>query len=658
MPFCRSETTTRDRKIAMNKVLCLLATFFLLSAPSFCQVTLPRLVSDGMILQRDTKTHVWGWASPDESVELTFRDSTYRTQADAEGSWAITLPAQAAGGPYEIQLSASNQITLRDILFGDVWVCSGQSNMELPMERVKEKYRQVVAEAENPQIRQFLVPDRYDFQQPQPDVESGTWQSVTHENILQFSAVAYFFASDLYEAYQVPIGLINTALGGSPVESWISEEALKKFPEAYDELQRFKSDALIDSIERSDQQRADSWYGELEQKDEGLKANPDWKSPEAADQDWKTTELPSYWADGPLGEVNGVVWFRKELDVPASMAGKPASLWLGRIVDQDFAYLNGELVGTTGYQYPPRRYTVESGILKEGKNALAVRVVNNAGRGGFVPDKPYYLAVGKDTIDLTGTWKYKLGATMPPLAGPTFIRWKPGGLYNAMIAPLLNYPIKGALWYQGESNTAHPSQYSEALSTMIADWRQRWGQGDFPFLLVQLANFMEATSEPVESNWAELRQAQLETLSVPNTGMAVIIDVGEWNDIHPLNKQAVGHRLALQAKKLAYGEDEITAAGPIPTKANFKPSEVLISFDNVGGGLVAQGGDSLTYFALSGDGEHFVWANAEVKGDTVRVWSEQVSNPTVVRYAWSDNPETANLYNEAGLPATPFELSK
>ena len=611
-----------------------------------------------MVLQRDTETKIWGWAAAEETVELMFQDRTYQAQADGQGHWAITLPAQPAGGPYEMALQASNSITLRNILFGDVWVCSGQSNMELPMERVKEKYEEAIARANNTQIRQFLVPDRYNFKQPQEDVESGVWQPATPQHILEFSAVAYFFASELYETYQVPIGLINTALGGSPVEAWLSEEALADFPEAYEELQRFKNDDLIDSIEASDQTRASRWYGKLDQQDQGLTATPPWSAPEADDHAWKTTELPGYWADGPLGEVNGAVWFRKELEVPASMAGKPARLWLGRIVDQDYAYLNGKQVGTTGYQYPPRRYTAEAGILKEGKNTLAVRVVSNAGRGGFVPDKPYYLAVGNDTIDLTGSWKYQLGTTMPPLESQTFVRWKPGGLYNAMIAPLLNYSMKGVIWYQGESNAKDPSTYHRTFSTMIADWRKAWGQGAFPFLYVQLANFMETTDAPVESDWARLRQAQLETLSVPNTGMAVIIDVGEWNDIHPLNKEAVGHRLALQAKQVAYGEQESVAAGPVPAHTTFKPQEVLISFENVGKGLWAKGGAPLKYFAISNDGDHFVWAHAEVNGDTVRVWSEQVANPTVVRYAWADNPETANLYNQEGLPATPFEVSK
>ena len=296
--------------------------------------------------------------------------------------------------------------------------------------------------------------------------------------------------------------------------------------------------------------------------------------------------------------------------------------------------------------------------VEEGKNTIAVRVINNSGSGGFVLEKPYYLAVGNDTIDLKGEWKYKLGVEMKPLQGPTFIRWKPEGLYNAMIAPLLNLKIKGVLWYQGESNTGNPFGYKEAFSTMITDWRTKWGQGNFLFLFVQLTNYMEEYPEPRESNWAALRQSQLETLSVPNTGMAVTIDVGEWNDIHPLNKEAVGHRLALLARKMTYGETKITASSPMPSTATFENDKAIISFANVGGGLTIKKGTELKSFAISNDGIHFVWAKAKISGNKVEVWNEKISNPTVVRYAWDNNPAAANLFSKEGLPATPFEVKK
>ncbi|WP_291103796.1 MULTISPECIES: sialate O-acetylesterase [unclassified Flavobacterium] len=644
----------------MNKFkIVLLVLFFFQSVNLICQIRLPRLISDGVILQRNTEIKIWGWASPNEKVVLAFKEKTYKTQADPYGNWKIMLPAQNAGGPYEMTFEASNEIKIQDVLFGDVWICSGQSNMELPMERVKEKYGEVIKKSKNSNIRQFLVADRYDFKKEQDDLESGNWIAANPESVLNFSAVAYFFAKEIYEKNHVPIGLINTALGGSPVEAWMSEDALVAFPKAYDEAQKFKNDELIKQIETSDKKRSDDWYNELNANDKGISENKlNWSQPDIDDSDWDLMEIPGFWANQSIGNVNGVVWFRKEIEVPKSMVGKPAKLYMGRIVDQDFVYVNGELIGTTGYQYPPRRYEVKPTILKEGKNTITVRVINNSGNGGFVLDKPYYLAVGNDTIDLKGKWKYKLGTTMKPLDGPTFIRWKPEGLYNGMISPLINFTIKGALWYQGESNTSNPSEYAKTFPALINDWRQKWNQGDFPFLFVQLPNFMEAYPEPRESNWAALRQSQLETLSVTNTGMAVAIDLGEWNDIHPLNKEAVSNRLALLARKIAYGENNIYASSPIPSNSKFKKNKVIISFENVGGGLIVKKGSDLKSFSISNDGKNFVWAKAKIIGNKVEVWNENIVNPTVVRYAWDNNPSDANLFTNEGLPSTPFELKK
>jgi sialate O-acetylesterase len=438
----------------------LLLIVCILSSPVSAQVSLPKLISDGMVLQRDLDLKLWGWASPGEEVALTFKGRTLTTTAGRDGNWEIQIPAQNAGGPYKMVFEASNRILVENILFGDVWVSSGQSNMELTMERVKEKYREIIEHSENPDIRQFLVPDDYDFKQTHQDFEDGSWQGANPQSILEFSAVAYFFARDLYEQYGVPIGIINAAVGGSPVEAWMSEESLKKFPDAYHELQTFKDDSLIARIEERDQQRIRKWYRELNQKDQGLAATPEWSQPDADASKWDQMNLPGYWADETqIGNVNGVLWFRKEIDVPKSMTGQTAALWMGRIVDQDSVFVNGKFTGTIGYQYPPRRYTVDSTLLKEGRNVITLRVINNTGKGGFVPDKPYYLATGGDTLDLKGPWKYRLGATMDPLESQTFIRWKPAGLYNRMITPLFDYTIKGVIWYQGESNTDNASEY-------------------------------------------------------------------------------------------------------------------------------------------------------------------------------------------------------
>jgi sialate O-acetylesterase len=643
----------------MSKIRILLISFFFLhSASAIGQIRLPKLISDGAIFQRDVELKIWGWASPGEQVELLFNGNQYSAQADQKGDWDFSIPPQSAGGPFKMVFEGSNVITLKDILFGDVWVCSGQSNMELTMQRVKDKYPEIIRASGNPQIRQFLVPDKYDFNKEHSDLDGGSWKEANPANIYDFSAVAYFFARELYDKYRVPIGLINAALGGSPVEAWMSEDALKQFPYAYDELQKFKDENLIREIEESDRNRRQSWYDQLNENDEGLAEGSEWYMESTKDEDWEEMKVPGFWANERLGDINGSVWFRKRINVSGQMTGKEARLWLGRIVDQDFVYVNGTFVGTTGYQYPPRKYTIGPAILKEGENVIAVRVVNEQGTGGFVRDKPYFVAVQDDTMDLKGTWKYRLGAEMDPLASQTFVRWKPGGLYNRMISPLLNYNMKGVIWYQGESNANDPARYFKTFPALIGNWRDKWQLGDFPFIYVQLANFMEETDKPTESAWAEVRQAQLNTLSLPNTGMAVTIDLGEWNDIHPLNKQDVGKRLALHASKLAYGDHKIVASSPCPETYKFGDEKVKIKFSDTGSGLMAKDGGPLHYFELSGDGKTYVKASATIQGNNVIVWNPEIINPVSVRYAWANNPQTANLYSKDGLPAGPFQIDK
>jgi sialate O-acetylesterase len=638
----------------MKKINAILCFYFFIILAGHAQIKLPRLISDGMVLQREHEVKVWGWASVSESIELIFKEKKYTALADASGSWSIVLPPQSAGGPFEMTFKGKNEITIKNILFGDVWVCSGQSNMELTLERLKEKYSTVIASSENKNIRQFLVADKYDFKTTHTDLDAGTWKSADPKTVLEFSAVAYFFAKEIYEKNRVPIGLVNAALGGSPIEAWISEDALIKFPDLYKEAQRFKDDKLIEEIETNGRNKSNAWYVDLNSKDPGISK---WNDPALNDADWSSMNIPGYWADGSLGNVNGSVWFRRTINIPAAMTGKAGKLWLGRIVDADSVFVNGKFIGTTSYQYPPRKYEFDAGILKEGENTIAVRVINNSGRGGFVLDKPYFLSVGNDTLDLKGSWKFKQGAVMPAQEGQTSIRYKPVGLYNKMISPLLNYSIKGVIWYQGESNTGRAKEYEDLFPTLIKNWRQKWNQGDFPFLFVQLANFMEPKAQPAESDWATLRQAQLKTLTLPNTGMAVTIDVGEWNDVHPLNKEAVGNRLALAAKHVAYGDKRIVYAGPIYRSHKIQKNKVTITFDNTGSGLQSKGSDELKYFSVAGADKKFVWAKARIEGNKVIVWSDAITKPVAVRYAWADNPEGANLYNKEGLPASPFETT-
>ena len=627
--------------------------FISLSLSAFATVRLPKLISDGMILQRNCNVKIWGWADPKEKITVEVVGKRMVCQANEKGEWLVILSPQKAGGPFSMKITGTNTIKINDILFGDVWLCSGQSNMELPMYRVKPKYEEVIKNSENNNIRCFAVPQKYNFKSEQTDFVEGSWKAANPTNVLNFSAVAYFFAAELYRKYNVPVGLINSSLGGSPVEAWMSESALKAFPNHLNEAIKFRNDELIKQIESSDNERINGWNKESVEKDLGLK-NSFHKSG-IDDSGWMVMNIPGYWEKTAIGNVNGVVWFRKEFQISPEDASKPAFLNLGRIVDADSVFVNEKYVGSTTYLYPPRWYKVPQGVLTSGKNVIVVRVVNNSGNGGFVLDKPYELTVAGKTIDLRGEWKMKLGCTMPPLASQTFIRWKPMGLYNGMIAPLLNYNIKGTIWYQGESNTGNPAEYTRLFPAMIKDWRGKFGQGEFPFLFVQLANFMESAAQPSESNWAETREAQLKALSVPQTAMAVIIDLGEWNDIHPLRKQDVGKRLALAAQKLAYNDKKVIYSGPIYKSMKIVGNKIELTFNHVGGGLMAKNSETLHYFSIAGADKKFVWANAKIVNKKVIVWSDTVSNPVAVRYAWADNPENANLYNRENLPASPFK---
>jgi sialate O-acetylesterase len=630
-----------------NRTLYLL--FFLTVFCSFqAKVRLPALVSDGMILQRNQDLKIWGYADAGEKITVKLINKTYTTTADQNGNWMVTLPKLNAGGPYRMTI---NEITLKDILVGDVWVASGQSNMELPMRRLKPLYENEIKNANNQNIRFFTVPQKYNFKTPQNDLDGGKWESTNPQTILNFSGVAYFFAKQLNEKNKVPVGIIHASLGGSPVQAWMDEKSLQKYPEYLSEAEKWKNDDLIKSTESGEQSLSKAWYAELDQSDIGL--NQHWEK-ENDVSGWKTTLVPGSWEDQE-GSFDGSVWLRKEITLPKGTDQKTAFLNLGRIKDADVTYINGIKVGNVTYEYPPRWYEIPKGVLKEGKNTITVRVINGSGKGQFIADKPYYLEIDGQKTDLKGEWKYKTGAKMERMApGQTFIRWKPVGLYNAMINPLIHYKIKGFIWYQGESNTGKPKEYGDLLSTMISDWRSKWNKNDLPFLIVQLANFMEKKDEPLDSGWAELREQQRQvSLHVPFTGLAVAIDLGEWNDIHPLNKKTVGDRLALQAQKIGEGK-KIIADGPVYQSMKKEGNTIILSF-RPGTDDLVQGG--LKGFAIKQKDGRYQWAKAKTKENKVIVWNDQITDPVHVRYDWADNPD-GNLKNTSGLPASPFTTEK
>ena len=650
----------RSIQAFITAVLLLLTT-----ATSIAEVRLPKLISDGMILQRDTKLPVWGWADANEKITITFNGKKYKTAASADGKWNVELPKMKAGGPYNMTVSGTNTIEVKDILIGDVWLCSGQSNMVHQMDIHDVTYANEIATVNNPQIRHFKIPTTPVLDGLQPQLEGGEWQKAVGDEVRPFSAVAYFFAKKVYEKYHIPIGLINASVGGTPIEAWIPKEGFKKFPDVEKIIKENQDTAFVNNQMRN----RPSYHAQSQPQDKGLRGEKKWYDVDFTPKDWRRINIPGYWEDQGAKDLNGIVWFRREIELPEDMASKEATVFLGRIVDADELYINGEKAGNTTYQYPQRRYDVPANLLKAGKNTFVVRVTNNFGKGGFVPDKPYYIFTDKDTVDLKGYWQYKVGEVFKPFDYTTASQGnqtrrinpqnEPTALYNGMVAPYMQYPFKGILWYQGESNSGHPETYEGYMEALIESWRKVFKAPEIPFIYAQLPNYMDVSYLPTESNWAELRDAQLKALKEPNTAMTVNIDLGEWNDIHPLNKKDVGDRMALAALKLAYNED-VVYSGPIYEDYTIQDGKVSLSFSHVGNGLVTDDGETLSEFAIAGADKNFVWAKAKIEGDHVVVWSDEIKDPKYIRYAWADNPDNPNLYNKEGLPASPFrvELNK
>ncbi len=646
-----------------SKTLVALIVMMCSFTASISQVTLPEIIRDSMVLQRNAKITIWGWASPDERISATFNGKQRSATANAQGDWSVEFPKMKAGGPYTLKVSGKNEIVLEDILIGDVWLCSGQSNMVHQLDIHDVTYAADIANANYPEIRHFKVPQKTDLQGPSKDLKGGTWKVAVSDEVRPFSAVAYFFARKLYDKYQVPIGLINASVGGTPIEAWINEEGYQGFEDKLKIIEENKDTAFVNSHMM---QRFSNLGKPEEPKDKGLNGETPWYDVSFEPKNWRRINIPGYWEDQGARDLNGVVWYRKEISLPPAMEGKKATVFLGRIVDADELYINGKKIGNTTYQYPQRRYDVPSNILKAGKNTFVIRVTNNWGKGGFVPDKPYYIFTEKDTVDLKGYWQYKVGEVFPPMDFSSLSRSddspkertinpqnEPTALYNGMIAPYIQLPIKGVLWYQGESNAGRPGEYLDLMHALMNGWRKIYHNKDLPFIYAQLPNFGDVTYSPTESNWAELREAQLKALGDPNTAMTVNIDLGEWNDIHPDNKKDVGERMALAAQNIVYGED-IVYSGPLYQSSQVTDNKINISFSHVGGGLITDDGEALDSFEIAGEDKNFVWAKAKIEGDQVIVWSDKITNPKYVRYAWADNPDNPNLYNKEGLPASPF----
>jgi sialate O-acetylesterase len=652
-----------------NRLTLALVTFGLMlaiSSATRADVRLPALIGDNMVVQQGVHARVWGWAAPGESVTVTMAGLSANAKADANGKWEARVGPFKAGGPHEMTIAGKNTITLTNVLVGEVWVGSGQSNMEWPLQNAAHGTDEV-AHANHPEIHLFTVTKATSLE-PRDDVQ-GRWVVCTPENAATFSAVAYFFGRELNEKLHVPVGLIHSSWGGTPAEAWTSRAALAVTPEAKSMIEALDRASLnLPEARRAYETAQAKWEREHFLQDPGNHGiELGYARPDYSEAEWQTMRLPQYWETAGL-EIDGAVWFRKTVDVPAAWAGHDLTLSLGPIDDFDVTYFNGVKVGAIGSETPnfymtPRKYTVPGALVRAGRNVIAVRAFDHYGQGGFgggAADMTLALA-GASPISLAGDWLYKVEMQVKPLQvdfstqpiAPAGVGnpKTPTVLYNAMLAPLVRYTIRGAIWYQGEDNANRGRQYRTLFPVMIRNWREAWGEGNFPFLFVQLANFQPRRAEPGESGWAELREAQTMTLKEPATGMAVIIDLGEADNIHPKNKQDVGHRLALWALAKTYGQSG-EYSGPLFDSSAVEGNKVRVRFTHADGLRTSDGGP-VKGFAIAGADGKFVWANATIDGKGVLVWSDAVAQPVAVRYGWADNPEV-NLYNSAGLPASPF----
>ena len=610
------------------------------------------LISDGMVLQRDTALSVWGVAEPGDEVAVTFRGQSVSTHATKDGRWRVELSSRPAGGPFEMTIASGEEtLHLQDILVGDVWVCSGQSNMEWVVADSVNAPAEM-ALASDPSIRHFKVPRSW-AAEPRETLAGGSWEPADSDHVGDFTAVGYFFARQLRLDVDVPIGLINTSWGGSRIEPWMSAAALGLDDEGL--RREFEKER---DYEQEVRQMIAERVGDVPDRDRGLvEGRAVWASPQLDDTSWEQMPVPAAWEGAGYPGMDGIAWYRTAFFLTAEEAREGVRLGLGAIDDSDITWVNGHEVGRTQMAWnQPRVYEVPSASLVSGTNVIAVRVEDTGGGGGIQGDPALlFVEVGGHLRSLVGMWKFALGVVTVNLEDHK--REVPTVLYNHMIHPLQQFPIKGVLWYQGESNTGEEDAfiYRELFVDMISDWRGGWDVKDLPFLWVQLASYLPPPAEPVESSWAVLRESQSKALALPRTAQVLAIDAGEANDVHPRDKQILGYRLALAARGVAYGQ-EVVFSGPVYRSHEVKEGRFLITFAHVGEGLVGKdpAGPRLRGFIIAGEDRRFVWANATIEGDRVVVWNSEVPEPVAVRYAWADNPEGANLYNREGLPASPF----
>ena len=646
----------------MWKCICMAVALWGCTGVLQAKVVLPSVFTDNMVLQQKTDITFYGDATKNKqlTVKTGWNGKEYHTEADGQGKWSLKIPTPAAGGPYEITFSDGKKLQLKNVMIGEVWFCSGQSNMEMPVAGWGKvmNYEQEIAEAAYPAIRLFQVKKNTSLA-PLKEVEStlGGWQECSSATVPEFSALAYFYARALWKELNVPIGVIDCTWGGTPAEAWTNHETLRQvmgFREEMDKLERLGFDP--NRMEQAYSEERAHWQSLFTEKDKGMENGKlCWTAPSLSEEDWQTISLPGYWEGKGLKDFDGIIWFRRSLEIPAEWAGKPLTLRLGMIDDEDITYFNGvEIARGAGYM-TPRTYTIPAKLVKAGKAVLAVRVSDFGGEGGIhgKAEELYVEADGK-RISLAGDWKYRIGLSLkgfpPAPVSPIQSSSYPTVLFNAMVKPWTAFPIKGVIWYQGEANVGRSEQYGDLFPALITDWRRQW-RSNFPFYFVQLANFMESKKIQPNSEWAALREAQTKALKLDQVGMAVTIDIGLADDIHPKNKQEVGRRLALLALAGSYGKN-VSSSAPVFQNYIIKGDKMELDFGQKQDGFKIKD-TTLKGFTIAGPDRVFYSAEAMVQNGKIIVSSPKVSVPLAARYGWAGNPD-CNLYGENGLPVAPF----
>lgn len=655
--FCNVKATI------MKKLLFFCATLFCLSTAD-AKITMPQLFQSGMVMQRGKAIPVWGKADAGETITIRFNKKEYTTTADANGRWRIDLPKMKAGGPYQMSV---NEQTIDNIMIGDVWLLSGQSNIDVHIERVYPQYTTEVDNYENTNIRLFRVQNETSTHGVKDDIRptSINWKPLNKQNAWPFSAVGYFLGKKMFEKNKVAQGIIVNSWGGTPIEAWISEDSLKAdYPMLIKKTQMYQSDNYVRAQMQANGAASQQWDAILNQND------PGYADTACDDSQWTTVNQNNWMWRG-----TGSVWLRQHINIDKEHAGKPARLLLGTLFDQDITYLNGKEIGHTYYQYPPRRYDIPEGLLREGDNVIAVRFINKYGAAHFIPEKPYMLCFGddrmsqnpmpKDVIPLGAQWKMRVGTEMPQCpSGDVSLQNLPTTLYNAVLYPLAPYAINGIVWYQGESNTGNPAPYADYLKKLIGCWRDRWQDQQMPFVIVQLANYdgrqqtayprpITPQPEPVNSGWAQLREAQRTVAKTDaKAELAVINDLGETVDIHPLRKKEVAERISLCFDKLIYNNKVKLSPEVVSTQVSDAAIQLILD-------QPIQEGDLYTFEVCNNGSDKYQNVPATSRGNVITLLCPNASqSPCLkIRYAWKDDPKQANVRSLSGLPMSSFEIT-